>query len=136
MKRGYQSRRFVTLNQIQQAGTSVKKGEEAIQIVLGKPLNRERTNEMGEQVEDTFLEMRQYSVLSVEASTGLDQFRIAFAQPSDTIFERFEAMDRLVAAVAIDLRHGGNKAIYSPGDFRVFMRQTENRARGLRLCKA
>ena len=115
MKRGYQSRWFGTFNQIKQAGASVKKGEKAIQIVLWKPLSRERTNEMGEQVEDKFLVMRQFSVFSVEASTGLDQFRIGFAQPSDTIFERFEAMDRLVAAAEIDVRHGGNKAFYSPG---------------------
>jgi antirestriction protein ArdC len=115
MKRGYQSKWFGTFNQIKQAGASVKKGEKAIQIVLWKPLSRERTNEKGEQVEDKFLVMRQFSVFSVEASTGLDQFRIGFAQPSDTIFERFEAMDRLVAAVGIDLRHGGNRAFYSLG---------------------
>lgn len=115
MKRGYQSKWFGTFNQIKQAGASVKKGEKAIQIVLWKPLSRERTNEKGEQVQDRFLVMRQFSVFSVEASTGLDQFRIGFAQPSDTIFERFESMDRLAAAVGIDVRHGGNRAFYSPG---------------------
>ncbi len=115
MKRGYQSKWFGTFNQIKQAGASVKKGEKAIQIVLWKPLSRERTNEKGEQVEDKFLVMRTFSVFNVEQTTGLDQFRIGFAQPSETIFERFESMDRLVAAVGIDLRHGGNKAFYSPG---------------------
>lgn len=115
MKRGYQSKWFGTFNQIKQAGASVKKGEKAIQIVLWKPLSRERTNEMGEQVQDKFLVMRQFSVFSVEASTALDQFRVGFAQPSNTIFERFEAMDRLVAAAGIDVRQGGNRAFYSPG---------------------
>ncbi|MCZ2342617.1 MAG: ssDNA-binding domain-containing protein [Bacteroidales bacterium] len=123
MKRGYQSKWFGTFNQIKQAGASVKKGEKAIQIVLWKPLSRERTNEMGEQVEDKFLVMRNFSVFNVEQTTGLDQFRIGFAQPSDTIFERFEAMDRLVAAVGIDLRHGGNKAFYSPGSDYIQMPQ-------------
>lgn len=115
MKRDYQSKWFGTFQQIKAAGASVKKGEKAVQIVLWKPISRERTNEKGEDVEDKFLVMRQFSVFNVEQTTALDQFRVGFAQPSDTIFERFEQMDRLVAAVGIDLRHGGNKAFYSPG---------------------
>lgn len=115
MKRDYQSKWFGTFNQIKQAGASVKKGEKSIQVVLYRPVSRERTNEKGEDVEDKFLVMRTFNVFNVEQTTGLDQFRVGFAQPSDTIFERFEAMDRLVAAVGIDLRHGGNKAFYSPG---------------------
>jgi len=115
MQRGYQSRWFGTFNQIKSAGASVKKGEKAMQIVLWKPISRERTNEKGEEVEDKFLVMRTFSVFNVEQTTGLDQFRIGFAQPSDTIFERFESMDRLVVAAGIDLRHGGNRAFYSPG---------------------
>lgn len=115
MKRGYQSRWFGTFQQIKQVGASVKKGEKAVQVVLFRPVSRERTNENGEQVEDKFLVMRTFSVFNVEQTTGLDQFRVGFSQPSGTIFERFESMDRLVAAVGIDLRHGGNKAFYSPG---------------------
>lgn len=115
MKRGYQSKWFGTFQQIKQAGASVKKGEKAVKVILFRPVSCERTNETGEQIEDKFLVMRTFNVFNVEQTTGLDQFRIGFAQPSDTIFERFEAMDRLVAAVGIDLRHGGNKAFYSPG---------------------
>ena len=118
MNRGYQSKWFGTFNQIKQAGASVKKGEKAIPIILFRPVTRDRINEGGEQIEDKFFVMRTFNVFNVEQTTGLDQFRVGFAQPSDTIFERFEAMDRLVAAVGIDLRHGGNKAFYSPsGDF-------------------
>jgi antirestriction protein ArdC len=69
MKRGYQSRWFGTFNQIKAAGASVKKGEKAIQIVLWKPISRERTNENGEQVEDKFLVMRTFSVFNVEQTT-------------------------------------------------------------------
>lgn len=115
MKRGYQSKWFSTFQQIKHASGSVKKGEKAVQVVLFRPVSRERINESGEQVEDKFLVMRTFSVFNVEQTTGLDQFRIGFAQPSDSIFVRFESMDRLVAAAEIDLRHGGNKAFYSPG---------------------
>lgn len=115
MKRGYQSKWFGTFQQIKQAGASVQKGAKAVQVVLFRPVSRERTNEMGEQVEDKFLVMRTFNVFNVEQTTGLDQFRIGYSQPSHTIFERFESMDRLVAAVGIDVRHGGNRAFYSPG---------------------
>lgn len=115
MRRGYQSKWFGTFNQIKQAGASVKKGEKAVQVVLWKPISRERINEKGEEVEDRFLCLRTFSVFSVEQTTALDQFRIGFSQPSDSLFERFESMDRLVAAAEIDLRHGGNRAYYSSG---------------------
>jgi antirestriction protein ArdC len=117
-RRGYQSKWFGTFNQIKAAGASVKKGEKSVKVVLWKPVSRERPNAKGEQVQDRFLLMRAFSVFSVEQCTALDQFRIGFSQPSDTIFGRLEAMDRLVAAVGIDLRHGGNSAHYSfAGDF-------------------
>jgi len=115
MKHGYQSKWFGTFQQVKNAGAFVKKGEKSIQVVLYRPVSRERTNEKGEDVEDKFLVMRTFNVFNVEQTTALDQFRVGFAQPTDTIFERFEAMDNLVAAVGIDLRHGGNKAFHSPG---------------------
>ena len=112
---------FGTFQQIKQAGASVKKGEKSIKIVLWKPISRERKNEKGEDVEDKFLMMRQFSVFNAEQTTGLEQFRIGFSQPSEGIFERFEVADELIAAVGVDLRHGGNKAFYSPGDDYVQM---------------
>ena len=54
MKRDYQSKWFGTFNQIKQAGASVKKGEKSIQVVLYRPVSRERTNEKGEDVKDKF----------------------------------------------------------------------------------
>jgi antirestriction protein ArdC len=115
MKRGYQCKWFGTFNQIKSAGAIVCKGEKAIPIILFRPVSRERINEGGEQIEDKFFVMRTFNVFNVEQTTGLDQFRVGFAQPTNTLFERFEQMDRLVAAAGIDLRHGGNKAFYSPG---------------------
>lgn len=117
MKRGHQSKWHGTFQQIKQAGASVKKGEKSIQVVLYRPVSRERTNEKGEDVKDKFLVMRTFNVFNVEQTTALDQFRVGFTQPTDTIFERFENADQLVAAVGVDLRHGGNKAFYSPSDY-------------------
>ena len=65
MKHGYQSKWFGTFQQGKNSGAFVKKGEKAIQIVLWKPISRERTNEEGEDVDDKFLVMRQFSVFRV-----------------------------------------------------------------------
>ena len=122
MKHGYQCKWFGTFNQIKSAGASVKKGEKAIQIVLFRPITRDRINEVGEQTEDKFFVMRTFNVFNVQQTTdGLDQFRIGFAQPTNTIFERFEMMDRLVEAANVYLRHGGNKAFYSPSGHYIQM---------------
>ncbi|MEZ6142578.1 MAG: zincin-like metallopeptidase domain-containing protein [Zavarzinella sp.] len=116
MKRGYQSRWFSTFQQIKHAGGSVKKGEKAVQIVLWKPIKRERMNEKGEEVEDKFLVMRTFSVFNVEQTTGLDQFRVGFVEPKENTFESYEQADRLFDAIGADIRYGGNRAYYSPGD--------------------
>lgn len=118
MKRGYQSRWFGTFQQIKHAEASVRKGERSLRVVLWKPIKRERTNEKGEEVEDKFLMMREFSVFNVEQTTGLDQFRVGFAQPKETAFDRYEKADDLFAAIAADIRHGGNRAYYSvSGDY-------------------
>lgn len=121
MKRGYQCKWFGTFNQIKSAGAIVQKGEKAIPIILFRPVSRERINEGGEQIEDKFFVMRTFNVFNVEQTTGLDQFRIGSAQPTNSIFERFEMMERLVQAAQIDLRHGGNKAFYSPSSHFIQM---------------
>ena len=116
--RGYKSRWFGTYQQVRLAGESVRKGEKAIKVVLWKPIKRERANASGEKTEDSFLVMREFSVFSVEQTTGLDQFRVGYAQPNDTEFERHEMADNLFDAIGADTRFGGNKAFYSPsGDY-------------------
>ena len=87
MKRGYQCKWFGTFNQIKSAGASVCKGEKAIQIVLFRPITRDRINDKGEEVSDRFFCLKQFSVFNVQQTTGLDQFRVGFAQPTDSIFE-------------------------------------------------
>lgn len=116
-KRGYQSRWFGTFNQIKHAGASVRKGEKSMKVVLWKPIKRERTDENGEATEDNFLVMREFSVFGVEQTTGLDRFRVGFVRPNEAPFERYEQADRLFDAIGADIRFGGNKAFYSPGDF-------------------
>lgn len=113
--RGYKSRWFGTFNQVRMAGESVRKGEKAIKVVLWKPIKRERANASGEKTEDSFLVMREFSVFSVEQTTGLDEFQVGYAQPNDSEFERNEIADRLFNALGIEIRFGGNKACYSPG---------------------
>lgn len=114
-KRGYQSRWFGTFNQIKHVEGSIRKGEKSMKVVLWKPVKRERSDENGEKVDDSFLVMREFSVFNVEQATDLDQFRVGFVQPQETAFERYEQADQLFDAIGADIRHGGNRAFYSPG---------------------
>lgn len=121
IKHSYHSKWFGTFKQIKDAGASVKKGEKAVKIVLFKPIQREEKLDNGETADISFFLMRQFSVFSIEQTTGLDQYRIGNTQPTDTIFERLEAAERLIKATGVDLRHGGNRAFYSPSQDRIQM---------------
>lgn len=112
-RQSFQSKWWGTFNQINNCGASVRRGQKATKIVLWKPVSRKRANQDGKEVEDTFLIMREFSVFNVEQTTGLDQFRVGFAQPAADTSERYEHAERVIDATNADIRYGGNEAFYS-----------------------
>lgn len=117
MKLGYSSCWFGTFNQVKHLGGSVKKGSKSIQVCLYKPLKRERIDNKGKLVDDTFMMMKTFNVFNAEQTT-LENYRVGFAQDMEPAFDRFEKADQLFKNSGLDIRRGGNKAFYSPkGDF-------------------
>lgn len=117
-QQNFQSKWWGTYRQIQNCGASVRRGEKATRIVLWKPVNRKRQNEKGEEVDDSFLIMRRFVVFNVEQTTGLEQFRVGYAQPQQDTAQRHEHADAVIATTNAIIRHGGNEAFYAPvGDF-------------------
>lgn len=118
MKHGFKSKWWGTFKQIQFNGASVRKGQKATKIILWKPISRKRTDENGQETDDNFLMMREFSVFNAEQTTGLVQFRIGYAKPQDSADERYEHADTVIESTGVDIRHGGNRAYYSiDGDF-------------------
>lgn len=114
----FKSKWWGTYNQIRHAGASVCKGQRATQIVLFKPVKRTRIDEAGDEVNDSFLVMRTFSVFNAEQTNGLDQFRVGFSQPTTSAEERHERAEAVIDAISADIRFGGNRAFYSlAGDY-------------------
>jgi len=116
MKNGFKSKWWGTFNQIAFNGASVRKGEKATTVVLWKPIQRKRANELGEEVEDSFLVMREFKIFCAEQTTGLEKFQVGFAKPQNDTCERYGAADNVIDATGADVRYGGNDAFYRQGD--------------------
>jgi antirestriction protein ArdC len=116
MKQGFKSKWWGTFNQITFNGASVEKGQKATKIVLWKPIQRKRSNEQGKEVEDNFLVIREFAVFNAEQTTGLDKFRVGFANSQNNATERYETADAVIDASGADIRFGGNEAFYRFGE--------------------
>jgi len=114
-RQNFQSKWWGTYRQIQNCGANVRRGQKATKIVLWKPINRKRANQEGKEIDDSFLIMREFSVFNSEQTTGLDQFRVGFAQPEQDAIARHEHADAVIDATSADIRFGGNEAFYSAG---------------------
>ena len=114
-KRGIQSNGFSTFNQIKHLDGYVKKGSKAIKIIFWKPIKRERVNDSGKLVDDSFAVLKTFNVFSVE-DTNLENFQAGFGQSIQPPFNRFEQFDKLIEKLGVEVRRGKNKAFYSPSD--------------------
>jgi len=113
-QQNFQSKWWGTYNQISNSGASVRRGQKATKIVLWKPVSRIRANKDGKDVKDSFMIMRKFSVFNAEQTTGMDEFRVGYAQSAVDTGERYEHANQVIEATDADIRHGGNAAFYSP----------------------
>jgi antirestriction protein ArdC len=113
-QRGYRSKWWGTFPQIKALGSSVRKGESGTRIILWKPFSKKKTDTAGKEVEEHFFVMRQFTVFNVEQTSGLHEFRIGHAPPSNPIL-RYEHADAVIEATGVTIQYGGNKAQYSTG---------------------
>lgn len=118
MKHGFKSKWWGTFKQVQFNGASVRKGQKATKVVLWKPISRKRMDENGDETDDSFLVMLEFSIFNAEQTTGLEQFRVGYAKSETSPDERYEHADAVIEATDADVRHGGNRAFYSlDGDY-------------------
>lgn len=113
MRQDFKSKWWGTFNQIQFTGASVRKGQKATKVILWKPIKRKRIDDHGEETDDNFLVLREFSVFNAEQTTGLDQFRVGYAKPEKDSDEQYEHADAVINATGATFRYGGNQAFYS-----------------------
>jgi antirestriction protein ArdC len=113
---------FATYKQWQSIGgqvmsrpDGVPKGKWGCKAIFFKPLSKTKTNRKGEEVQDNFCVMRQFTVFNIFQVEGnhLDHLRPGYCDNTDPEVS-FREADELIANTEAGIMHGGNKANYDP----------------------
>jgi antirestriction protein ArdC len=119
--KGYERGEWATYQQWQERGAQVRKGEKATTVVFWKFAHDSAESEDGDESHragsSRLLFTRGYSVFNAAQVDG-------YAPKADTeatLNERIAHADAFFAAVAAEVRHGGNRAYYSPGTDHIQM---------------
>jgi len=116
---GYACPVWMTFKQALELGGCVRKGEHGSLVVYASTFTRTETDDKtGEEAERDIPFLKGYTVFNAEQIDGLpERFRApAPALPAGP--ERIEQAEAFAAATGAVIRHGGNRAFYSPsGDF-------------------
>lgn len=127
MQHGFASKWWATYRQWHQLGCQVMKrpdnvepGQWGTAIVFFRPVTKTVVdNETGEEQEEHFGVLRTYTVFCADQVEGAKRFQVTEEQPGIGILEPdYGPAEELIAATQADIRHGGERAFYSPvGDF-------------------
>ena len=115
--KGYDSGEWGTYNQWQERGAQVRKGEKATLVVFWKFANESSESQADGDTPahgSRLLFTKGYSVFNASQVDGYTPK----ADVERPMLERIERADAFFKAIGADLRHGGNRAYYSPsGDY-------------------
>jgi antirestriction protein ArdC len=121
-ERGYPSPAWLTYKQAIELGGIVNRGEKSTAIVYASTVNKKERDASGEEIEKHISFLKFYHVFNVAQTSGLpdNMYTLASRKPLDA---RLWHADAFLKRVGAPVRHGGDKAYYSPaGDFVVLPR--------------
>lgn len=113
---GYRSRYWMTYRQAEELGGQVMRGERASTSVYFNSINREETDvSTGEATNRVIRFMRSYAVFNADQIEGLPGHFYAETDPVPPApSEHQAAIDAFFSPIPIEVRHGGDRAYYSP----------------------
>ncbi|MCH7685318.1 MAG: hypothetical protein IH899_01320, partial [Planctomycetes bacterium] len=90
------------------------KGKWGCKVILYKPISKTKTNGKGEEVEDNFCVMRQFTVFNIDQVEGdhLDHLRVGFSDNNTDPEVSIREADELIRNADVDIFHDGNRAFY------------------------
>lgn len=117
-KQEFKSKWWGTFKQIQSNGGCVNRGQKATKIILWRPVDRKRTSEQGESIDDKFFVMREFAVFNADQTSGMVRFQVGYSQAEASNENRYSEADEVIEATGASIRFGGNQAFYMPsGDY-------------------
>lgn len=119
---GYRSTTWMTFKQAIALGGAVRKGEKGTKIIYASTFKKKVEDaKTGEQKEARIPFLKGYTVFNVDQIDGLPEvYHPTEAPPptAETLVERIGHAEEFFANIGAEIRHGGNRAFYSPaGDF-------------------
>ena len=116
--RAYASPTWMTFKQAIELGGAVRKGESGSTVVFASRFKKTETDASGGAVDREIPFLKSYTVFNAEQIDGLPaQER---GQPANPI-ERIDHADRFFAQTGVVIRHGGDRAYYSPATDHIQM---------------
>lgn len=112
--KGYTQPVWMTFKKAKELGGQVKKGEKGTSVVYASSFDKSEVNDEGEETTSTIPFLKGYTVFNVEQIDGLpEQFYKTPSRSGDTR-ARMEVVEKFIVNTKAVIRHGGNKAFYSP----------------------
>ncbi len=115
MARGFSNPTWMTFKQALELGGAVRKGETGSMVVFASRLTKTETDSAGEEFDREIPFLKAYSVFNVAQIDGLpDHYYGQKAEPVRDPVARIEHADRFFANTGAVIRHGGDRAYFSP----------------------
>jgi antirestriction protein ArdC len=115
LDKGYAAPIWMTFKQALELKACVRKGEHGSLVVYADKIVRTETDTAtGEESEHAIPFMKGYTVFNVEQVDGLPEHFYAKPAPRTETVQRIAHAEKFFAATGATVRHGGNRAFYSP----------------------
>lgn len=115
-EKGFENPRWMTFRQAIELGGHVKKGERAVSVVYYGSTVKTVEDERGEEADRTIRFLKSYPVFNVEQ---IEHLPAHFYQHKGADLVRTPPPSERAAffdAIGADIRHGGDRAFYRPGE--------------------
>ena len=119
--KNYTAPLWMTYRQAQELGAQVRQGETGALVVYADRYTKAETDDKGQEAEREIHFLKGYTVFNVEQIDGLPGHYTAPAVMPASPLPRLATAEAFFAATGAEIRHGGNRAFYSPGQDLVQM---------------
>ncbi|MBX9828025.1 MAG: ssDNA-binding domain-containing protein [Xanthobacteraceae bacterium] len=120
--KGYTAPRWMTFKQALDLGGCVRNGEKGTLTVYADSIKGSETDaQTGEETTAEIHYMKGYTVFNVEQIDGLPETYYDRPAPGGEALPRIERAETFFTATGASIRHGGNRAFYSPSSDHIQM---------------
>jgi antirestriction protein ArdC len=111
---GYSAPLWMTYRQALEIGAHVRQGEHGTTVVYADRIVRKESDEAGHDVERVIPFLKAYTVFNVAQIENLPAQYLSQPEPQTDKLKLLASAEAFIAATGATIRHGGDRAYYSP----------------------